>query len=74
MHGRPGSAGDPLLVVEGASRAFVSGGETVWAVREVDLQARVGEFVCLFGASGSGKTTLLNLIAGLDTPSAGTVR
>jgi NitT/TauT family transport system ATP-binding protein len=33
-----------------------------------------GEFVCLLGASGCGKSTLLNLVAGLDQPSAGTVR
>lgn len=62
-----------LLTATGLSRSFITGAETVWAVREVDLQARAGEFVCVFGASGSGKTTLLNLVAGLDTPTAGTV-
>lgn len=69
----PHDFGVPRLLLDGVSRSFVSGAETVWAVRGADLRACAGEFVCLFGASGSGKTTLLNLIAGLDTPSAGSV-
>jgi putative ABC transport system ATP-binding protein len=52
----------------------VSAVETVWAVRDVSLTARGGEFILISGASGSGKTTLLNLIAGLDRPEQGVVR
>ena len=39
----------------------------------IDLTVAPGEFVCLLGASGCGKSTLLSLVAGLDTPVAGTV-
>lgn len=55
------------------SRKFRAGGEDVWAVREVSLSVRPGEFLALVGRSGSGKTTLLNLIAGLDRPTSGEV-
>jgi NitT/TauT family transport system ATP-binding protein len=39
----------------------------------IDLTVAPGEFVCLVGASGCGKSTLLSIIAGLDTPTSGTV-
>jgi putative ABC transport system ATP-binding protein len=53
------------------SRAFETGGSTVWAVNEVDLEVRAGELLVLTGRSGSGKTTLLNLLSGLDRPTSG---
>jgi len=45
----------------------------VHALDRVDLVVTPGEFVCLLGASGCGKSTLLNLVAGLDSATAGTV-
>lgn len=45
----------------------------VYAVNEVHLHLRRGEFTALVGPSGSGKTTLLNLIGGLDAPTTGNV-
>jgi putative ABC transport system ATP-binding protein len=63
----------PLIVVRQASKCYPdpSGGFT--ALRQVDLEVGVGEFVAVAGKSGSGKTTLLNLLAGIDRPSAGSV-
>jgi putative ABC transport system ATP-binding protein len=46
---------------------------TVAVFENVTLRARPGEFIAIIGESGVGKSTLLNLIAGLDTASAGTV-
>jgi ABC-type lipoprotein export system ATPase subunit len=63
----------PMIRVDGATKAYRSGVEPVWAAREVQLVASSGEFVCVFGASGSGKSTLLNLLAGLDLPDSGTI-
>jgi len=44
------------------------------AIHEVSFAVNEGEFVCFIGASGSGKTTTLKLIAGLEEPSAGTIK
>ena len=62
------------VALDVVSKSFGSTNDRVTALDRLTVHAAPGEFVCLVGASGCGKTTLLNLIAGLDTPTSGTVR
>lgn len=59
--------------LEQVSKVFQQGAQTIRAVDQVSLSIPTGEFLAVTGASGSGKSTLLHLIAGLETPSSGTV-
>ena len=62
-----------IVDVRGVHKYYQRGAESVDVLKGVDLPVEEGEFVALMGPSGSGKTTLLNLIAGIDTPSSGTI-
>jgi putative ABC transport system ATP-binding protein len=55
-------------------RYYHRGPQTVKALDGVTLAVGRGEFLGIVGSSGSGKTTLLNLLAGLDTPTGGSVQ
>jgi ATP-binding cassette subfamily C protein len=61
---------DDRIDVTGVRYAYDRGGEVL---RGVDLTVRPGERLAVVGPSGAGKTTLSRLLAGIDTPSAGTV-
>jgi putative ABC transport system ATP-binding protein len=63
----------PVLELVGAGKVY-PGTPPVRSLRDVDLTVHSGELVAVVGPSGSGKTTLVNLAAGLDRPSAGSVR
>ena len=64
----------PALEARGLGRHLPSGGRELTILEDVDLTIARGDSVAVVGPSGSGKSTLLGLLAGLDRPSAGTVR
>ncbi len=64
---------DTILRLQGVSRLYQQGDETIRALDSVNLTLRRGEFVAIAGPSGSGKTTLLNVSVGLDQPTQGKV-
>ena len=59
-----------LVAVRGVAKVFANG---IQALDGVSLDVEQGEFLSVLGPSGCGKSTLLRLIAGLATPSAGTI-
>ena len=63
-----------MIVAEGLEKSYTSGGRPLPVLRRIDLEVPSEAFVSIVGPSGSGKTTLLGLLAGLDEPSAGSVR
>jgi putative ABC transport system ATP-binding protein len=67
------STDPPVVRARLLTKEYASGDVRIAVLKEIDLAVDRGEYVALQGPSGSGKTTLLNLIAGLDTPTSGSV-
>jgi NitT/TauT family transport system ATP-binding protein len=63
------------IVVKDVTKKFVESrtGAVVTAIEDLNFSIDEGQFVCLVGPSGCGKSTMLNILAGLETPSSGTV-
>ncbi|MCH5151808.1 MAG: ABC transporter ATP-binding protein/permease [Clostridiales bacterium] len=60
-----------MLELKQIVKDYEAGGETVHALKGLDLRFRTSEFVSILGPSGCGKTTLLNIIGGLDQYTSG---
>jgi len=63
----------PAVAASAVTRRYGDGESAVDALRGVTLEVPAGQFTAVMGPSGSGKSTLMHLLAGLDTPSSGTV-
>jgi putative ABC transport system ATP-binding protein len=72
------NAPQPIVAARGLGKSVrlseAGGVATLAILQDIDLAVMPGEAVAILGASGSGKSTLLGLLAGLDTPTAGSVR
>ena len=62
-----------MLSANGLTKEYQSGDHRLTVLRDVNFAIEQGDFVAIVGPSGSGKTTLLGLLAGLDTPTRGSV-
>jgi putative ABC transport system ATP-binding protein len=65
---------DPIISVEHVYKSVTDSTGTLDILRDIDFVLAARETAAIVGASGSGKSTLLSIIAGLDTPTRGTVR
>ena len=65
---------ESIIAVEHVFKSVTDSTGTLDILRDIDFTLSAGETAAIVGASGSGKSTLLSIIAGLDTPTRGTVR
>ncbi len=65
---------DVMIAVQHVFKSVTDSTGTLTILRDIDFSLQAGETAAIVGASGSGKSTLLSIIAGLDTPSQGTVK
>src|SRR5215471_7613167 len=73
VNGPADSTTTPAIELRGVVKEFRSHGESVIAVRDMDVVIAEGEFFSLLGPSGCGKTTTMRIIAGFEDPTQGTV-
>jgi putative ABC transport system ATP-binding protein len=65
---------EPIISVEHVYKSVTDSTGTLDILRDIDFSLQPRETAAILGASGSGKSTLLTIVAGLDTPTRGTVR
>jgi NitT/TauT family transport system ATP-binding protein len=63
----------PQIIASKVQKVFKTADREVVALKDIDLEIRKGEFVCLLGPSGCGKSTLLNAVAGFSLPTGGEI-
>ena len=60
-----------IIEMKNVLKAYKSGDNTLYALRDVNLEIEEGKFVVILGPSGAGKSTLLNILGGLDQSTEG---
>ena len=63
--------GPLVIAIEGVTKLYQMGDETIHALRGVTLEIHRNEYLAIMGPSGSGKSTLMNMLGCLDTPTSG---
>lgn len=64
---------DIILKCESVVKLYRQGENSIYALHDVNLEVKRGQFVMICGKSGSGKSTLLNMLSGFDTPTSGRI-
>jgi putative ABC transport system ATP-binding protein len=64
---------DVMIAVQHVFKSVTDSTGSLTILRDIDFTLNKGETAAIVGASGSGKSTLLSIVAGLDTPTSGTV-
>lgn len=72
MTTEPSSA--PVVRATSLTKTYGRGDTEVHALAGIDIELRAGEFTAIMGPSGSGKSTLMHCLAGLDSPTSGSVQ
>lgn len=63
----------PIMEVHGLSKTFRAGEKEIPSLEGIEFTVQTGEFLCIVGPTGCGKSTLLKIMAGLETPTSGSV-
>ena len=74
MQTQVNQASNSIIVTEGLGKSVATSEGMLHILSSIDLIIKSGESIAVVGESGSGKSTLISLLAGLDTPSSGTIR
>ena len=61
------------IILKNVNKIYKTGDIETYALKNVSLEIKQGEFLVILGPSGSGKSTLLNVISGLDSPTSGEI-